>query len=103
MIDEFLKKDIKIKKVYYCPHHPNISGTCDCRKPKSGMLIEAKNDFDIDLKNSILIGDKERDIEAGLNAGLLTTYLFDEYSSISVSKATKIINKFEEIYNANLK
>ncbi|WP_324171170.1 D-glycero-beta-D-manno-heptose 1,7-bisphosphate 7-phosphatase [Sulfurimonas sp.] len=101
MINEFLKKEIKIKKVYYCPHHPDISGVCNCRKPKAGMLIEAYNDFDIDLKNSILVGDKERDILAGINAGLITTYLFDESASITTSKATKIVSKLKDIYSVN--
>ena len=99
MKDEFLKNDIEIKKVYYCPHHPDISGECSCRKPHAGMLLEAKKDFNIDLENSILIGDKERDIEAGLNAGLRETYLFDESETIKDSKATKIVSKLNDIWN----
>ncbi len=101
MIAEFAKKDIEIKKVYYCPHHPDFSSTCSCRKPKPGMLLEAKKEFDIDMKNSVMIGDKERDIEAALNAGLIETYLFDERSTCKISKATKIVNKLEDIYNVN--
>ncbi len=98
MSKEFLKHGIEISKVYHCPHHPDISGECSCRKPKSGMLLEAKNEFEIDMKNSIIIGDKERDIEAGLNAGLRETYLLDESRSVTSSKATKIVNKLEEIW-----
>jgi len=101
MSKEFLKHGIEISKVYHCPHHPDISGECSCRKPKSGMLLEAKNEFEIDMKNSIIIGDKERDIEAGLNAGLCETYLFDESSNIKNSKATKIVSKLRDIYNVN--
>ncbi|MEA3330240.1 MAG: D-glycero-beta-D-manno-heptose 1,7-bisphosphate 7-phosphatase [Campylobacterota bacterium] len=98
MRNEFLKNSIEIKKVYYCPHHPDISGECSCRKPHAGMLLEAKKDFNIDLENSILVGDKERDIEAGLNAGLKETYLFDELKIIQSSKATKIVTKLQEIW-----
>ena len=98
MSKEFLKHGIEISKVYHCPHHPDISGECSCRKPKSGMLLEAKNEFEIDMKNSIIIGDKERDIEAGLNAGLRETYLLDESRSVTSSKATKIVNNLEEIW-----
>ncbi|MBL0708255.1 MAG: D-glycero-beta-D-manno-heptose 1,7-bisphosphate 7-phosphatase [Sulfurimonas sp.] len=101
MQSEFLKKDIEIKKVYHCPHHPDISGVCSCRKPKSGMLKEAKKEFNIDLSSSVMLGDKERDIEAGIDAGVLTTYLFDENSTTKSSKATKIISRFEEIYDAD--
>ena len=98
MLSEFVKRDIRIEKVYYCPHHPDISGECDCRKPKPGMLLQAADEFDIDLHNSIIVGDKERDIEAGINAGLKESYLFDESGSQKASKATKIVKKLEEIW-----
>jgi len=98
MLSEFTKRDIRIEKVYHCPHHPDISGECDCRKPKPGMLEQAADEFDIDLHNSIMIGDKERDIEAGINAGLKESYLFDESGRQKNSKATKIVKKLEEIW-----
>lgn len=98
MKKKFLEKNIVIDAVYHCPHHPEISGECSCRKPKAGMLLQAKREFSLDLKNSIIIGDKERDIEAGYNAGLVETYRFDENAKYTTSKATKIINKLEDIY-----
>jgi len=98
MIKEFANNNVNITKVYHCPHHPSISGECSCRKPHAGMLISAKEKFDIDLNKSIIIGDKERDIEAGLNAGLKETYLFDESKTVKESKATKIVSKLEDIY-----
>lgn len=103
MIKEFEINGVEIKKVYFCPHHPDISGECSCRKPNPGMLIQASEEFNIDLKNSIIIGDKESDIEAGLNAGLSETYLFDESYTCQKSKATKIVKSLEEIYNVNTK
>ena len=101
MLKEFLKQNIKIQKVYFCPHHPDISGACDCRKPKPKMLYDARDEFGIDLVNSIIVGDKQRDIEAGINAGLNETYLFDQFYKIDDLKATKIVNKLEDIYNVN--
>lgn len=98
MVNKFLSQGIKISHVYYCPHHESISGKCECRKPLPGMLFDAKKDFDVDLEHSIIIGDKERDIEAGLNAGLKESYLFDESLSVKESKATKIVNKLEQIW-----
>ncbi len=103
MIEEFAKKGIKIAKVYYCPHHPEISGECSCRKPEPGMILQAQKEFDIDLKNSILVGDKERDIEAAIEAGICENYLFDEMRAHKTSKATRIVSKLEDIYNANIK
>ena len=98
MKDRFLDEGITIKKVYFCPHHPDITGECLCRKPKPKMLLDAAKEFDIDLKNSVMIGDKQRDIEAGLNAGLKKTYLFDESKSIDKSKATKIVHSLKDVY-----
>ena len=95
---QFSEYNIKIEEVYFCPHHPDISGECLCRKPKPGMILEATKAYDIDLEHSIMIGDKERDIEAGLNAGIKETYLFDESKTVTKSKATKIVSKLEEIW-----
>ncbi len=67
--------------IYYCPHHPEkgfegeiaeLKIDCDCRKPKPGMLLRAKEEFNIDIENSWMIGDSKRDIEAGKNAGCKT-------------------------------
>lgn len=75
-IDEELKKyGAHIDAYYYCPHHPQYGigeykCECNCRKPKSGMLEKAIRDFDIDVNNSYIIGDKVWDIQAGRNIGV---------------------------------
>jgi len=55
---------------YFCPHHPEFGNArykqdCDCRKPKPGMILQAAKEWDIDLVGSMMIGDNDRDIEAG--------------------------------------
>lgn len=60
---------IKISEIYYCTHHPDVE-PCICRKPDSGMLEKAIARFNIDVSKSFLIGDKERDIQAGEKAGV---------------------------------
>ena len=70
MVGRFNEKGISIAKVYHCPHHPDITGACNCRKPQPGMILQAAEEFSIDLENSVLIGDKKRDIQAGQNAGI---------------------------------
>lgn len=70
MKEEFRKKGIRIEKVYHCPHLPEVSGECECRKPKPGLIVEAINEYAIDAKNSVMIGDKKRDIIAGEKAGI---------------------------------
>ncbi|NVN97862.1 MAG: D-glycero-beta-D-manno-heptose 1,7-bisphosphate 7-phosphatase [Geobacteraceae bacterium] len=54
---------------YFCPHHPDFSDDCDCRKPFPGMLRTAADELEIDLASSWMIGDKIADIEAGIAAG----------------------------------
>ena len=67
--------------IYYCPHHPEkgfdgeikeLKIDCECRKPKAGMLFKATKDLNIDLENSWMIGDSQRDIDAGKNANCRT-------------------------------
>lgn len=61
----------KVDKVYYCPHSEKNT-TCNCRKPKPGMLRQASSDLGIDLNRSFLIGDQITDIEAGKSVGSFT-------------------------------
>ena len=72
---EFRKRDAQIDAVYYCPHHP-VHGQheylldCECRKPKPGMLLKAQRDLDLDLGQSILLGDSDSDVQAAIAAGV---------------------------------
>ena len=70
MIGQFRKEGILISRVYHCPHHPDITGECLCRKPNPGMILQAIKDFDLDISQCVLIGDKESDLQAGRNAGI---------------------------------
>ncbi|MAG20135.1 D,D-heptose 1,7-bisphosphate phosphatase [archaeon] len=63
MLNIFKENGIRIDKVYHCPHHPDLN--CSCRKPKPGMLLKAKEEFDVDINKSWFLGDKVRDIETG--------------------------------------
>jgi D-glycero-D-manno-heptose 1,7-bisphosphate phosphatase len=68
--ERFEEQGASIKHAYYCPHHPTVSEECDCRKPKSGMLLEAIATYSIDPAMSVMIGDKPRDVEAANGAGV---------------------------------
>jgi len=70
----------KLDAVYYCLHHPDAvfpayKTSCECRKPSPGMLLEAAREWDIDLKNSYMIGDGVTDIEAGHAAGARSVFI----------------------------
>lgn len=67
-----------VDAVYYCPHHtdkgfagelPDYKFDCPCRKPKPGLLLQAAHDWNIDLAQSYMIGDSQRDVQAGIAAG----------------------------------
>ncbi|ACU04333.1 D-glycero-alpha-D-manno-heptose-1,7-bisphosphate 7-phosphatase [Pedobacter heparinus] len=66
----FEEQGALITHAYYCPHHPTVSEECNCRKPKSGMLLEAIATYHIDPSLSVMIGDKPRDVEAANGAGV---------------------------------
>tara|TARA_B110000495_G_scaffold171504_1_gene159821 strand:+ start:562 stop:1056 length:495 start_codon:yes stop_codon:yes gene_type:complete len=67
-LQEYLKKhNTSFDGVYFCPHTPNEN--CNCRKPKPGLIIQAVNDFKIEISQSFMIGDSKTDIQAAENAG----------------------------------
>jgi D-glycero-D-manno-heptose 1,7-bisphosphate phosphatase len=70
-----------IDAVYFCPHHPEFTGECDCRKPKPGMILKAALDYNIDLSGSVFYGDKESDRLAASRAGIKTFICVDEARS----------------------
>ncbi|MGH9452519.1 MAG: D-glycero-beta-D-manno-heptose 1,7-bisphosphate 7-phosphatase [Terriglobia bacterium] len=75
MIRSFAEQQIDIARVYYCPYHPvHGVGRYKCnspdRKPNPGMILRAKDELNLDLKSSILIGDKLSDIYAAEAAGV---------------------------------
>lgn len=75
ILDRFKEHEINILKVYFCPHSPEEK--CSCRKPNIGMIENACKDFDIDLENSWLIGDKITDIQTAINANIKNYILID--------------------------
>ena len=80
MLETLESSNILIKDIFFCPHLPNAvikkyDKTCSCRKPKSGMIEDAIKKYNVDRENSILIGDSQRDIEAGKSAKI-KSFLF---------------------------
>ena len=90
MQKELLHVQIKIDAIYHCPHAPILN--CSCRKPKSGMLLQAIEDFNIDVKSSWMIGDKQTDIEAALGAGVTNTILLGKTGVNLILDTINLIN-----------
>ncbi len=104
MLKEFKKESIRIDKIYVCPHRPDEN--CNCRKPKTGLLIKASEDFNINISKSYFIGDKTVDIETGKNANCKTILVKTGYGGSDnnykvkpdfieddLIEAVKVINK----------
>ena len=77
MRKELAKQAAFVDGEYYCFHHPeaviaDLKVNCECRKPKSGLLLQAAREHDIDLLESWMIGDNLTDIKAGKSAGCKT-------------------------------
>lgn len=67
LVSMLKKLNVEIDGIYYCPHGPN--DTCNCRKPKIGMALQASKELNIDLTKSYMIGDSIRDYLFGYNFG----------------------------------
>lgn len=98
------EQNVKIDKIYRCLHHPNslhpdLNINCDCRKPKSGLFIQSAKELNIDLKNSIFLGDSATDVEAGKTAGCTTILFFHSDDLAKKIKAKKISNPDFIVYS----
>lgn len=95
--------------IYFCPHHPDkgfpgevasLKIECDCRKPKIGMLLKAKEKYNIDLSESWFIGDTCQDVQTGINAGCKTVLLLGgdphPYAKCEGAKPDYICNTIDE-------
>jgi D-glycero-D-manno-heptose 1,7-bisphosphate phosphatase len=107
MLEQFEQQGIHIQQVYYCPYHPECGKgkykrDSFYRKPNPGMIVLAEKEWTIDLSKSLLIGDKETDIEAGINAGIPVNILFKKGYVDHSSKANYIINELDQIITSGL-
>lgn len=99
METELGKEGAFVDAIYVCPHHtdkgflgerPEYKRDCDCRKPKPGLLFQAARDFNIDLSQSYMIGDSDRDVKAGENAGV------KEAIKVRENMPNELLNVIEE-------
>lgn len=97
MTSDLARYGIKFKDILFCPHHQDgvvqeYTAKCKFRKPLPGMFFKARDLYGIDMKSSIVIGDKLTDIHAGKNAGVGRAFLVE-----SGHVVTKIAHRDYEI------
>ena len=73
MRELFAAENLAFAAIKYCPHGPEAG--CPCRKPAPGMLQDAARDLGVDLRASVMVGDKLADVRAGLAAGCARNFL----------------------------
>lgn len=102
-IHQYLENQgIKLAGVYHCPHHPNgkvkpLAIDCDCRKPKHGLIDQAVNRLSLNKKESLLIGDKETDIQAARAANLKKAYLINADRTIEATTNSDADGEFSSL------
>ena len=101
MIKILEQNNIKLDDIYYCPHHPEFTGPCDCRKPKPGMILKAQTKYNIDLTKSFMVGDTLNDIQTGKAAKcktvlVLTGYGAEEQKKIGIIVPDMIFKNLKE-------
>lgn len=86
---------LPLDDLFVC-YHDN-EDNCECRKPKAGMLIEAKNKYNIDFSHSWMVGDSCKDIEAGKKVGCKTILISNEFRSLIPCVPDYVVKSIDEI------
>jgi D-glycero-D-manno-heptose 1,7-bisphosphate phosphatase len=81
---ELERKGARLDAIYYCAHHPTVGEPpyrfdCDCRKPRPGLIERAAREFEIDLNESWMIGDRYSDVELARNAHVHSAFVLSGY------------------------
>lgn len=94
-INNKLKIETGVDAIYFCPHHPKgivqkYAIQCECRKPGIGMIKSACKDYEIDLEQSFMVGDRASDIKTGINCGIKTILLESGYGSARLEELVEV-------------
>ena len=102
-IDELLAAaGAKVDGWYFCPHHPKHTGPCDCGNPPPACCCRRPREHEIDLANSVMVGDRLSDLEAGRAAGCRTVWLVKTGYGAEVVRTTDLtgVNVAEDLADA---
>ncbi|MGO2507906.1 D-glycero-beta-D-manno-heptose 1,7-bisphosphate 7-phosphatase [Vibrio hibernica] len=101
----FVDHGVEFDGLYYCPHHlegsiEKYTQECDCRKPQPGMFLSAQDELDIDMSNSVMVGDKEADMQAAISAGVNTRILVRSGKAVTEAAeklATVVLDSIKDV------
>jgi D-glycero-D-manno-heptose 1,7-bisphosphate phosphatase len=89
-----LRRRVALDDLFMCPHDDHHN--CNCRKPRPGLLLTAARAYEIDLARSIMVGDRDRDVEAGRAAGCRTVFVDGGYGRSPVPPADLTVASLRE-------
>ena len=101
MEEQFREKGIQIARTYFSPTHPEegigvYKRESPDRKPGPGMLFKARDAFNIDMAASAIVGDRETDIEAGINGGVGVRLLIEGTEETTGSRADAVVGSLAD-------
>lgn len=104
MRDLAAQEDAHIDHVYYCPHYPEgrmepYNVECDCRKPKPGMIFQAREKYGLDLQQCIIVGDKGSDLELAQNSGVRPVLVLTGYGSATKNEWPHPVESYPTLYD----
>jgi D-glycero-D-manno-heptose 1,7-bisphosphate phosphatase len=91
---------LNVLDIFYCPHF--AVDNCNCRKPKPGMLIQASKKHKLDLSRSWVVGDSEKDVEAGHNAGCRAVFVGATAAKTAAEHRVDSVDELPELLEAVL-
>lgn len=93
-MNKLLLDTLKVNAIHYCPHTDHV--LCNCRKPEPGMLFAARDEHDLDLSKSFMVGDTWKDVIAGQKAGCKTILLRRQWSEEDKCNPDFVIDKLSQ-------
>jgi D-glycero-D-manno-heptose 1,7-bisphosphate phosphatase len=94
------EQGVRIDAVYHCPHHPDFTGPCECRKPGPGMYRNAERNLQIELKDSVFIGDRLKDVLPARDFGGVGILLATGYGADEADQAPAWVVRARDLAEA---
>jgi D-glycero-D-manno-heptose 1,7-bisphosphate phosphatase len=93
--EELTREGVEVDATYFCPHHPQFTGPCECRKPKTGMYVQAARELGLDLAGSFFVGDRKKDVEPAValeGTGILVRTGYGLEEEPAVEDGTRVVD-----------
>ena len=93
--EELGRTGVELDATFFCPHHPDLTGPCECRKPGTGMYVRAARELGLDLAGSYFVGDRQKDVAPAATLGgtgilVRTGYGLEE--EVAVEEGTVVVD-----------